>query len=152
GADLEGPQGMAPKPNKHIKRYRKIGKLAALARRPGTTGEGQSALAALERTGATSDDVLLVDLAKATRVRRTGRNQSRQRDLTSKRDRAQAPTKDRLTDGLVRRLKPEARPRITYDAGFGGFGVRVTPNGAKSYVLNYRTKGGRERRITIGGF
>jgi integrase len=41
---------MARKADKHIKR--KIGKLSALARRPGTTGERQAAIAALERVRA----------------------------------------------------------------------------------------------------
>src|SRR5579863_8697857 len=42
----------------------------------------------------------------------------------------------------------EAEQRIKHPVN--GFGVRVTAGGARSYVLNYRTKGGRERRITIG--
>ena len=33
-----------------------------------------------------------------------------------------------------------------------GFGARVTANGARSFVVNYRTKAGRERRYTIGQF
>src|SRR5262249_22699090 len=37
------------------------------------------------------------------------------------------------------------------DTGFG-FGVRVTRAGVKSFILNYWTKAGRERRITIGRF
>src|SRR5262249_6884426 len=32
-----------------------------------------------------------------------------------------------------------------------GFGVRVTAAGARSFILNYRTKDGTERRHTIGG-
>jgi integrase len=59
-----------------------------------------------------------------------------------------------LTDAVIKRLPiPAAGNRITYDSGDGkvpGFGARVTSAGARSFVLNYLTKGGRERRITIG--
>ena len=33
-----------------------------------------------------------------------------------------------------------------------GFGIRVTCAGSKAFVLNYRTRAGRERRYTIGAF
>lgn len=60
----------------------------------------------------------------------------------------------RLTDKVVAALPPPARGnRIYYDQGkdrVPGFGVRVTAAGARSYVLNYRTVSGRERRYTIG--
>jgi integrase len=57
----------------------------------------------------------------------------------------------RLTDRVVRDLPPPANgARITYDADVAGFGARVTAGGARSYVLNYRTRAGRERRYTIG--
>jgi integrase len=56
-----------------------------------------------------------------------------------------------LTDALIRRLPPPAEGnKITYDDEVRGLGCRVTAAGAKSFVLNYLTKGGRERRITIG--
>ena len=55
-----------------------------------------------------------------------------------------------LTDATIRRLPvPPRGNKITYD-DVPGFGVRVTASGARSFVLNYLTKGGRERRITIG--
>jgi integrase len=31
-----------------------------------------------------------------------------------------------------------------------GFGLRVTAQGARAFILNYRTRAGRERRLTIG--
>jgi integrase len=61
-----------------------------------------------------------------------------------------------LTDNVVKNLpKPETGNRITYDDGdkaVKGFGVRVTASGSRSFVLNFRTRIGRERRYTIGAF
>jgi integrase len=58
---------------------------------------------------------------------------------------------DRLTDKIVKSLPvPEKGNRLTYDPDVKGFAVRVTVKGARSYVLNYRTKSGQERRFTIG--
>jgi hypothetical protein len=63
----------------------------------------------------------------------------------------------RLTDGLIRKLSTDRHSIVIYDAPNGsrsdfvsGFGVRCTHAGAKSFVLNYRTKDGTERRYTIG--
>lgn len=59
----------------------------------------------------------------------------------------------KLTDTAVKLLDaPASGNRITYDAEVKGFGCRVTAKGARSFILNYRTKAGRERRITIGAF
>lgn len=64
-----------------------------------------------------------------------------------------------LTDALVKRLatpekgrKPKRSEIIYYDSFVPGFGIRVTAAGARSFVLTYRTRGGRERRCTIGQF
>jgi integrase len=55
-----------------------------------------------------------------------------------------------LTQTFAKRVQPpKAGYRIHYDSGTHGFGLRVTSNGAKSFVLNYRVHG-RERRYTIG--
>jgi integrase len=56
-----------------------------------------------------------------------------------------------LTDAVVKRLPAPAEGNaITYDDDVAGFGCRVTAGGARSFILNYRTQAGRERRITIG--
>jgi integrase len=62
--------------------------------------------------------------------------------------------RERLTDTDCKRLPlPEAGSKVHYEGGaVPGFGVCVTAAGSRSFVLNYRTKVGRERRITIGGF
>jgi integrase len=57
----------------------------------------------------------------------------------------------RLTDAIVKRLPlPTTGKIITIDADVFGFGARVTANGARSYVLRYTTRAGRERTYTIG--
>jgi integrase len=59
----------------------------------------------------------------------------------------------KLTDSGVKALPAPAKgSRIFYDDVAKGFGVRVTSTGARSFVLNYRTRLGRERRYTIGTF
>ena len=59
----------------------------------------------------------------------------------------------KLTDAIIKKLpKPETGEKITYDTQVKGFGIRVTAKGARSFLLNYRTKLGRERRYTIGDF
>ena len=52
---------------------------------------------------------------------------------------------------------PKQGSKIYYDAPGGkrspytaGFGLRVTAAGARSFILNYRTRAGTERRYTIG--
>jgi hypothetical protein len=60
---------------------------------------------------------------------------------------------DRLTDTCIKALKaPATGAQITYDDRLKGFGIRVTASGARSFILNYRTRLGRERRYTIGSF
>src|ERR1700730_8581562 len=59
------------------------------------------------------------------------------------------PTK-RLTDITVRQLKPIKGLQVdVFDENVRGFGVRVSPNGTKSYFILYRV-GRRSRRYTFG--
>ena len=59
----------------------------------------------------------------------------------------------KLTDQTVRDLPlPASGNKIFYDAEVKGFGVRVTAKGARSWVVNYRTRDGHERRYTIGAY
>jgi integrase len=61
------------------------------------------------------------------------------------------PEPRRLTDSYVKKAPlPPAGNWIAYDATIPGFGLRLTAAGARSFILNYRTRGGRERRYTIG--
>lgn len=60
---------------------------------------------------------------------------------------------DLLTDEIVKGLpRPKSGYSIAWDKKIKGFGVRITTAGARSFVLNYRTRGGRPRRYTIGSF
>jgi integrase len=60
----------------------------------------------------------------------------------------------RLTERLIKAVPvptPAEGTVITYDADIPGFGIRITPNGVRSFVLNYSVRG-RERRLTIGKY
>src|SRR5262249_18943391 len=59
----------------------------------------------------------------------------------------------RLTKTTVAGIKPGGKTTIHFDSEVVGFGVRVTPAGAKAWIFEYRAGGGRraaKRRLTIG--
>ncbi len=61
----------------------------------------------------------------------------------------------RLTKRVVDAIRPDpgGRESFVWDSGDGalkGFGVRVAPGGTASYIVYYRTKEGRSRRLVIG--
>jgi integrase len=58
----------------------------------------------------------------------------------------------KLYDAGVKKLKPRSSTYIEFDTVVKGFGVRLTPAGSRSFVISYRTRSGRQRRYTIGGF
>ena len=56
-----------------------------------------------------------------------------------------------ITLRTIDAIKPcPAGDVYTWDPNLRGFGLRVTPKGVKSYVLQYRVNGGPSRRKTIG--
>ncbi|MDE0522096.1 MAG: tyrosine-type recombinase/integrase [Boseongicola sp.] len=55
----------------------------------------------------------------------------------------------RLTDAGIARLRPQAREFTVWDSRVPGLGVRVRPNGGRSYVL-IRTVDGRTKRVSLG--
>ena len=61
---------------------------------------------------------------------------------------------DRITKRTVDALKPSSTDRFLWDSEIRGFGLKVTPSGRKSYVVQYRMPGlgrrGFARRITLG--
>lgn len=59
----------------------------------------------------------------------------------------------RLTKTSVDAIEtPAGKDCFVWDTELRGFGVRTTPRGVKSFVLQYRMKGRPARRMTIGGF
>ncbi|MDP3746626.1 MAG: integrase family protein [Phenylobacterium sp.] len=60
----------------------------------------------------------------------------------------------KLTKTIVEALEPSVNPSGTvhWDTQLAGFGVRVFPSGARKFVLKYRTRGGRQRWLTLGAF
>lgn len=63
-------------------------------------------------------------------------------------------TSDRLTKTAVDRLEPRAKDYFAWCGRLSGFGVRVWPNGRKSFVVQYRTggRGSKTQRKTIGTY
>ncbi len=60
----------------------------------------------------------------------------------------------KITKRSVDGLASVVAPFVAYDSDLTGFGVRVMPSGAKSYIVEYRPHGGgrgvHKRRITVG--
>ena len=50
-----------------------------------------------------------------------------------------------LTERRIRDARPEPATRVLWDDQVTGLGVRITPAGAKAYVLDYRAHGHRHR-------
>ena len=56
-----------------------------------------------------------------------------------------------LTKLVVEKIVPEpGRDLFVWDSRVPGFGVRIYPSGKRMYVFQYRSKGGRQRRVAIG--
>lgn len=59
----------------------------------------------------------------------------------------------KLTKGFVDRIKPGTKDEFHWDADVKGFGLRVTPKGKVTFIVQGRVEGsGKEARITIGPF
>jgi integrase len=61
----------------------------------------------------------------------------------------------KLTKRVVDAIRPDPSGRdvFTWDTGDGaikGFGIRAKPSGASSYLVQYRTREGRTRRLVLG--
>lgn len=57
--------------------------------------------------------------------------------------------KTKLTQRAIEAIEPAARDVLVWDAELASFGAKVTPRGARIYVLQY-SRGNRTRRCTIG--
>jgi integrase len=59
----------------------------------------------------------------------------------------------KITKRLIDAASPQAnRDVFLWDEALSGFGLRVKPSGAKSFVIQFRNKHGRSRRLTLGRY
>ena len=59
----------------------------------------------------------------------------------------------KLTKRLVDTIRPDPAGRrdvFAWDNELRGFGVRMKPSGAATYLVQYRNREGRTRRLAIG--
>jgi len=56
----------------------------------------------------------------------------------------------RISKRLIDALVPAARDVWLWDDSLLGFGLRLTPGGARTFVIQYRTPAGKTRRLAIG--
>ena len=55
----------------------------------------------------------------------------------------------KLTKRAVYAIVAGPKRYFAWDIELKGFGVRVTPEGRKTYVVRYRTTGGADRQLTL---
>jgi hypothetical protein len=56
-----------------------------------------------------------------------------------------------LTKRFIESISPpQSGYLIVWDDDLKGFGVRIMASGIKTYIVNYCTRGGRQRRMSIG--
>ena len=58
----------------------------------------------------------------------------------------------RLTKRAIESLPFPVRDEVLWDDVLTGFGLRLKPSGAKSFIVQYRNRYGRSRRLTIGKY
>jgi integrase len=56
----------------------------------------------------------------------------------------------KLTKQAIGEIKAENKEVVVWDDSLPGFGLRVKPSGAKAFILQYRNRHGRSKRLTLG--
>lgn len=58
----------------------------------------------------------------------------------------------KLTKALIDNTHASDGDVVLWDGSFPGFGVRIKPSGVKSFVIQYRNRYGKSRRMTLGRY
>src|SRR6478609_11151288 len=58
----------------------------------------------------------------------------------------------KLTKKSIDVIKPSPNDQVHWDDELRGFGLRTKPSGLKSFLIQYRNRQGRSRRLTIGNY
>jgi len=56
----------------------------------------------------------------------------------------------KLNKRLIDSIATSEKDVMVWDDSLSGFGIRVKPSGAKSFLIQYRNRNGRSRRLSIG--
>ena len=56
----------------------------------------------------------------------------------------------KLSKRLIESISASEKDVMVWDDSLGGFGIRAKPSGVKSFLIQYRNRNGRSRRLSIG--